>query len=93
MESKVKALTELFEITGETHHKVYRKENGTDADWPLWYATWLVDHSELMDHLANDITKSELIHFLVAVDQEYAAKEQEKGWHEYYAQKLIEQQS
>jgi hypothetical protein len=41
----------LLEEAAETHHRVYRITEGTDEDWASWYATWLLELSELPDAL------------------------------------------
>src|SRR4051794_30236087 len=44
-------VADLLREVAETHHRVYRKTDGADPDWPIWYAGWLVDLSELPEVL------------------------------------------
>jgi hypothetical protein len=34
-------LTELFIQTGQAHHQAFVDTNGSDPDWPIWYASYL----------------------------------------------------
>ena len=45
-------IARLLDEVAETHHRVYRITDGTDADWASWYADWLLNLSELSEHAA-----------------------------------------
>lgn len=56
-------LISLFKQAGVEHHQAYVESNGEDADWPMWYANYLlVDLGKL---LGAAFTRSELIYLLV----------------------------
>ena len=40
-------VADLLREAGDLHHRVYRITDGEDPDWATWYATWLVELSEL----------------------------------------------
>jgi len=86
MEQKI---AKLLAIASETHHAVYRKEDGNDPDWATWYSDWLVNHSELPELLNKKIVRSELTGLLVKLDQEYTSKEQSITWMEHYAKGIV----
>ena len=75
----------LLQEAAETHHRVYRITDGTDADWASWYADWLLRLSELPDLLDNPPVRSELVYLLVGLDKEYTAEQPSEPWPDYYA--------
>jgi hypothetical protein len=80
----------LLHEAAETHHRVYRITDGEDADWASWYADWLIQLSELPDLLGRKPVRSELVHLLVVVDQEFTAQQPAEPWARFYARRLIE---
>lgn len=87
-ESKIK---ELLDQASETHSVVYKNQQGVDADWPLWYAAWLMGHTDLPEVIEDGMTESELVHFFVEVEDEYRQqKSDQDGWQGYYAERLVE---
>lgn len=83
-------VSDLLQEVADLHHRVYRITDGEDADWPAWYAAWLVDLSELPDLLGRRPTRSELIHLLVDLDAEIAAGAAPEPWEQYYARRITE---
>lgn len=83
-------IAELLHEVAETHHRVYRITDGEDADWASWYASWLIELSELPDVLGRRPVRSELVYLLVLLDKEITAKEPPEPWEEYYAGRLAE---
>jgi len=79
----------LLEEAAETHHRVYRITDGTDADWASWYADWLLDLSELTDVLGARPVRSHLVHALVQADREHTAARTDAPWPSFYARDLI----
>jgi hypothetical protein len=55
-------LAELLHEAAETHHTVFRISDGDDPDWASWYASWLLDLSELPDVLGVRPIRSHLVH-------------------------------
>jgi hypothetical protein len=80
----------LLHEAAETHHQVYRLTDGADDDWASWYADWLSRLSELPELLGRRPVRSELTHYLVALDKEYVTVEPAQPWEEFYAQRLIQ---
>ena len=83
-------IAELLHEAAETHHRVYRITDGEDADWASWYASWLIELSELPDVLGRRPVRSELVYLLVLLDKEVTAEEPPEPWEEYYAGRLAE---
>jgi hypothetical protein len=86
----LEALADLLHEAAETHHRVYRITDGEDADWASWYASWLIELSELPDVLGRRPVRSELVYLLVLLDKEFTGKEPPEPWEEYYAGRLEE---
>jgi NAD(P)H-hydrate epimerase len=61
-------LANLLNETAEAHHKAFAATDGEDAEWPIWYADYLLDKMRGM--LNSKFTKSELIYILVSADKE-----------------------
>ena len=83
-------LAELLHEAAETHHRVYRITDGDDPDWASWYATWLIDLSELPEVLGRKPVRSELVYLLVLLDKEFADQRPAERWEEYYARRVAE---
>ena len=81
------AVAGLLREAGELHHRVYRITDGDDPDWATWYATWLVELSELPRLLGRDVVRSELVHVLVDLGREPAGEE---PWEHRYARRLVQ---
>jgi hypothetical protein len=80
----------LLQEAAETHHIVYRITDGTDDDWASWYATWLLDLSELPDVLGARPVRSHLVHALVQCDHDYNATAPDEPWPRFYARTLTQ---
>ena len=85
-----KRISELLHEAAETHHTVYRITRGEDPDWASWYASWLIDLSELPELLGAKPVRSELVYLLVKLDKEYTAAKPGEPWENYYARALLE---
>ena len=86
----VEALANLLHEAAETHHRVYRISDGEDPDWASWYATWLIDLSELPQLLGRTPVRSELVYLLVLLDKEVTEQQPSQSWEQYYARRLAE---
>lgn len=80
----------LLHEAAETHHAVYRITDGDDPDWASWYASWLLELSELPALLGTKPVRSELVYLLVKLDKDYTAAKPNEPWEEYYARGLVE---
>ena len=78
----------LLQEAAETHHQVYRITEGVDDDWASWYASWLIDLSELPELLGRRPVRSHLVHALVQLDRHYAAASPDERWENWYAARL-----
>jgi hypothetical protein len=83
-------IAELLHEAAETHHVVYRITDGEDPDWASWYATWLVDLSELPSLLGGRPVRSHLVHALVQLDRDYTRAGSDEPWEDFYASRLWE---
>jgi hypothetical protein len=81
-------LAKLLHEAAEAHHTVYRITDGDDPDWASWYASWLVDLSELPQILGARPIRSHLVHALVELDREYSASQSTDLWEDWYAARL-----
>jgi hypothetical protein len=82
------AVAALLQEAAETHHRVYRITDGEDADWASWYATWLLDLSELPDLLGVRPVRSHLVHALVQLDRDHSDAGGAVPWPAFYAEGL-----
>ncbi|MGB7292383.1 MAG: hypothetical protein WBD99_09440 [Thermodesulfobacteriota bacterium] len=73
----------LFREAGKAHHQAFINTDGTDPEWPLWYADYLLD--KLGRLLNAHFTKSELIYLIVSVDKEMSLMAPGADWPSYYA--------
>jgi len=83
-------IAELLREAAETHHRVYRISDGEDPDWASWYATWLIDLSELPEVLGRKPVRSELVYLLVLLDKEFTDQRPVERWEEYYARRVAD---
>ena len=80
-------VADLLREAGDLHHRVYRISDGEDPDWATWYATWLVELSELPQLLGCAVVRSELVHVLVDLGREPADDE---PWEQRYARRIVQ---
>jgi hypothetical protein len=83
-------LADLLHEAAETHHVVYRITDGDDPDWASWYASWLLDLSELPDLLGSRPVRSHLVHSLVELDRGHTSSGSEERWEDVYARGLLD---
>jgi hypothetical protein len=79
-DDRVRRISELLHEAAETHHVVYRITDGDDPDWASWYASWLVELSELPELLAMRPVRSHLVHALVQLERDYTAAQPDTRW-------------
>jgi hypothetical protein len=87
-EANADRIADLLTEAAETHHRVYRITDGSDDDWASWYATWLVELSELPDLLGFRPVRSHLVHALVQLDRDHGRSGVDEPWPAYYARRL-----
>lgn len=81
-------IAELLHEAAETHHLVYRINDGDDPDWASWYADWLLKLSELPELLESTPVRSHLVHALVQLDRDYTAEAPDERWEDWYSTRL-----
>ena len=92
-EKTIARARDLLHEVAELHHAYYRVTDGADDDWASFYATWLVQHSELPALLGTTPVRSYVVHELVALEREYRAEPRRDSWEDYYAARLVERLS
>lgn len=80
-------LANLLNETAEAHHKAFTVTNGEDAEWPIWYADYLLDKMRRM--LNSKFTKSELIYILVSAEKENGRLAPGAYWAKFYANFIV----
>lgn len=90
MDDRAMKIADLLHEAAETHHIVYRITDGDDPDWASWYASWLVEHSELPDLLTSRPVRSELVYMLVKLDKEFNTEKPSGRWEDFYAARLMQ---
>ena len=86
MDETVKLLIQYFKEAGKAHHLAFESVNGVDAEWPIWYSDFLF---EKVAPLLKDLTKSNLIYYLIVLDKKMKEEKPSISWPEYYANYLI----
>ncbi|NND01404.1 MAG: hypothetical protein HKN91_01325 [Acidimicrobiia bacterium] len=76
----------LLESAASEHHAVFDESDGADPEWPLWYASYLVDRLRTSAGFAG--TRSELVYWLVRLDKEYGEADSAIPWPRFYAARL-----
>jgi hypothetical protein len=83
----IAAVEELFRNVGKAHHEAFRELEGTDREWPLWYADRL--HKDLAQLLDTELTKSRLVYLLVQGEKKRSKKKPKGDWPQYFARYLV----
>ena len=80
--------TDLMREAGAAHGEAFRSTNGEDADWPIWYADYLVKPMSGLFELG--FTRSQLIYCLMDAEFERLATSPDADWPRYYAEHFVE---
>jgi hypothetical protein len=89
MDDRIRRVSDLLHEAGEVHHVVYRITDGADDDWASFYASWLIDHSELSETLGRPPTRSHLVHELVESERAFSATKPSASWQDFYAERIV----
>lgn len=81
------AWTELLSQVGPAHHRAFSATDGEDADWPSWYAAWLI---ERFPHPAPEVDETQLAALLASAAQEHKTSGSEEDWPGFYARFIAE---
>lgn len=79
-------LADLLSEAGRHHHAAFITSDGVDPEWPLFYAAYL--QTKLWDRLGTLLTRSEIIHVLVASDEAFRNGGEHGAWPPVYARRL-----
>lgn len=71
------------------HTAISARTGGADPDWPLFYAWWLLEWSELPELLGTTPTRSRLVYELVRLDREQRTVSDDTPWPRRYAEELL----
>ncbi len=81
-------LAALLVDTGQHHHHAYISSDGTDPEWPLWYAGYL--QTNIWDRVGAVPTRSSLVHLLLEAEQRFNATGGSSDWPPFYARFILE---
>lgn len=77
-------ITALLHQAGEEHLATHKETNGDDPEWPIWYASYLLENG-FETLLYAKLLKSDLIYLLVLVDKQQKSEAPGSQWEKYYA--------
>lgn len=80
-------LVEILVETGQRHHAAFLEAGGIDPEWPLFYAAQL--HARVWDRLGVVLTRSEIVHVIVAADLAMQSGEASGDWPVVHAEHLL----
>lgn len=78
--------TELLGQVGPAHHRAFSATDGEDADWPSWYAAWLIERFPQ----PAPVGETELAALLATAAEEHRTSGSEEGWPGFYARFITE---
>ena len=82
-------LAELLHTAARKYPVVCRIADGDEADWPRWYAKWLLDLADFPSLLPAKPARSEVVEALIHADSLYAETAPADRWEDVYARELI----
>ena len=80
-------LTDLLREAGAAHHHAFAASNGVDAEWPAWYAEFLVPRLRAV--LGRSVPVAELAQRLREWHSEHERSRSDEPWPEFYARGLL----
>lgn len=84
-------LAELLREAARVHQQAFAGVDGGDPDWPLWYASYLLERLRL--RFGPGLTRSDLVATLVLAAEDHARQAPDSEWAVYYARFLTERHS
>ena len=82
------SITDLMRETAKAHAQANSSDPMEDADWPLWYADYLVKPLSML--LDTDFTQSQLVHCLIDTENERLATQPDSDWAQFYGTRFAE---
>jgi hypothetical protein len=79
--------TELLSQVGPAHHRAFAATDGEDADWPTWYANWLL---ERMPEPVPEVEEARLAELLAKAAEAHKDSGGTEDWPGFYARFLTE---
>lgn len=73
--------------TGQAHHQAFIAADGSDPEWPLWYANYA--QAKLNQLLGVSLTQAQIVYELVRLEKEMATAETTDHWTQYYSAALV----
>lgn len=87
MNETIRALTELFKEAGKAHHAAFIETDGDDPDWPIWYASYLINHIGPL--LGTWFSHQALSEELAELANDHQQSAPGIAWPEYYAKHFV----
>jgi hypothetical protein len=84
---RAERLAALFREAGRAHHQAFLATDGEDPEWPIWYAERL--QAPLNAALGVVLSRSEIVHALVAADRAYREQGPAEEWPSFYARAFL----
>ena len=82
------SITDLMREAGNAHSNAFQSTNGEDAEWPIWYADYLV--KPMRGLFEMDFTRSQLVYCLMDAEYERLAVSPDADWPRFYAEHFVE---
>jgi len=79
--------TELLGQVGPAHHRAFSATDGEDADWPTWYAAWLL---ERLPEQARKVDETRLAGLLATAAEKHKSSGSVEAWPGFYARFITE---
>jgi hypothetical protein len=89
MTDRIARLAGILEQAKKVHEVVSEKTGGTDPDWALFYAWWLLNWSDFPAVLGRTPSLAELTVELTHLDAAYRAGSPGTPWPLAYAESLV----
>ena len=78
----------VLAAAGPAHHAAYIDTDGDDPEWPLWYATHVIeDLRRILDQ--PDLTVSRVVWAFVDSDVSHRRDVPGTPWHTHYAERFV----
>jgi hypothetical protein len=81
-------LVELIRKAGEAHHQAFAAVDGEDADWPAWYAEFLI--KPMRELGLNVVSVQALSEELSGLQEAYEGRTTGLDWQTLYARELLD---
>jgi len=86
-------IDDLFDIIaeiGEEHLHTNKTPRDENDDWPMWYASKLLEIKEFSELAGQPMTEQNLISILLKIDKNYLSDHPDQSWEEYFAKNITD---